>query len=349
MKSRVSTDISGKLRMAISPLVLQVLPNGQEKSLKILVADDSIVSRHLLNAILSKWGYEVVLAGNGLEALAVLQGPDAPPLAILDWMMPEMTGLEVCRKVREQSREPYTYILLLTARSLKEDLIQGMEAGADDYVVKPFDQHELKVRLRAGTRLIELQAELLSAREALREQATKDSLTNIWNRCSILDTLKSELGRAERETRSVGVILVDLDNFKNVNDTYGHHAGDIVLQEAAQRMRNSIRNYDSIGRYGGEEFLILVPGCDEKGTLAQAERLRAILAEEPIQLADTMITLTASFGCTTACFGKRLTGEALIRRADEALYLAKRRGRNRAEFLPATVESGHLAMQKLAI
>ena len=307
--------------------------------MKILVADDSIVSRHLLNSILSKWGYDVVVAKDGTEALEMLHSNDAPSLAILDWMMPGMTGLEVCRKVREQAREPYTYILLLTSKSLKEDLIQGMEAGADDYVVKPFDQHELNVRLRAGTRLVELQSELLSAREALREQATKDGLTKIWNRASILDHLNKELGRAEREARPVGIILVDLDHFKNINDTYGHFAGDVVLQEAAQRMRSSIRNYDSIGRYGGEEFLILVPGGDEKSTVAQAERLRAILAEEEVHIPGAPVILTASFGCTSVVPGRRVSSEALIRRADEALYLAKRRGRNRVECLAATAET----------
>jgi len=144
---------------------------------KILIADDSLVSRHLLEATLRKWGYEVAVACDGEEALALLQKDDAPAVAILDWMMPGMTGLEVCRRVRVRAREPYTYILLLTSKSQKEDLIEGMEAGADDYITKPFDQHELQVRLRAGTRLVDLQAELLSAREALREQATKDSLT----------------------------------------------------------------------------------------------------------------------------------------------------------------------------
>ncbi len=301
--------------------------------MKVLVADDSIVSRHLLNATLSKWGYEVVVACDGDQAWDILQEPDAPNLAIMDWMMPGMTGPEVCRKVRACAREPYTYILLLTSKSLKEDLIQGMESGADDYVVKPFDQHELNVRLRAGTRLIELQAELLTTREALREQATKDSLTRVWNRASILDNLTGELARADREPRPLGIVLVDLDFFKSVNDTHGHFAGDIVLQKAAERMRQSIRKYDSIGRYGGEEFLILLPGCDEQTTFAQAERLRHNLADEPIFLPDKALHVTASFGCTSAPPHGRATADQLIRTADEALYLAKRRGRNRAEVM----------------
>jgi len=300
---------------------------------KILVADDSIVSRHLLDATLRKWGYEVIVACDGKEAWHVLQQDKAPALAILDWMMPGMTGLEVCRLVRQQSREPYTYILLLTSKSLKEDLIEGMEAGADDYITKPFDQHELKVRLRAGTRLVELQAELLAAREALREQATKDWLTKLWNRSSILEILLRELSRSEREMRPVGVVLVDLDHFKDVNDTHGHFAGDAVLREATLRMQSAVRQYDSVGRYGGEEFLILLPGCDLQATYNQAERMRIQLAKDMIALGDTPFTLTGSFGGTSAMPGQATTGEALIRKADEALYIAKKRGRNQVHVL----------------
>ena len=271
--------------------------------MKILIADDSIVSRHLLEATFRKWGYEVAVACDGAEALELLQKEDAPALTILDWMMPGMTGLEVCRRIRERAREPYTYILLLTSKSQKEDLIEGMEAGADDYITKPFDQNELQVRLRAGTRLVDLQAELLSAREALREQATRDSLTRLWNRSSIFDILCRELARAQRERTPVGVVIVDLDHFKSINDNYGHFAGDAVLCEAARRMQNGIRQYDSIGRYGGEEFLILLPGCDEEASYAQAERLRKQLAQIQMSLQESSVRVSASFGVTTALPG----------------------------------------------
>ena len=301
--------------------------------MKILIADDSLVSRHLLEATLRKWGYEVVVACDGEQALTLLQTEDAPAVAILDWMMPGITGLEVCRRVRLRAREPYTYILLLTSKSQKEDLIEGMEAGADDYITKPFDQHELQVRLRAGTRLVDLQAELLSAREALREQATKDSLTHLWNRSSIFDILCRELARGQREHSPVGVVMVDLDHFKSINDNYGHFAGDAVLCEAARRMQNAVRQYDSVGRYGGEEFLILLSGCDEEASLSQAERLRKQIAQLQIPIQDNTISISASFGVTTALPGQSWTPEELIHKADEALYLAKRRGRNRVEFL----------------
>jgi len=316
---------------------------------RILVADDSIVSRHVLDATLRKWGYEVVMASDGEEAWQILQRDDAPRLVILDWMMPGMTGLEVCRLVRARAPEPYIYMLLLTSKSHREDLIEGMEAGADDYITKPFDQHELKVRLRAGTRLVELQAELFTAREALREQATKDWLTKLWNRSSILDILMRELARSERDVSPVSVALLDLDHFKAVNDTQGHYAGDIVLRETAIRMNESVRQYDSIGRYGGEEFLIVLPGCDISGAVSQAERLCGRIAGKPVSIGSTESRITASIGVTTSLPGQNATPEALIKRADEALYQAKRRGRNRVESLVYEVEPAPAAPQREAL
>jgi two-component system cell cycle response regulator len=306
--------------------------------MRILIADDSVVSRHLLDATLRRWGYEVVIACDGNEAWRILQAEDAPKIAILDWMMPGITGPEVCSRVRAnvKDKDLYTYILLLSSKSQREDLIEGMESGADDYLTKPFDQHELQVRLRPGLRILQLQHELITAREELRDQATKDFLTSIWNRSSILDILNRELQRGIRESRPVGLVLADLDHFKSVNDTYGHFAGDAVLREFVRRMSGSIRPYDAIGRYGGEEFLMVLPGCSPDVAEKQAERMRVALAKEPMWFNDESKLITCSFGATAWIPGVKPEEEALIRVADDALYRAKRQGRNRVVLLSPT-------------
>lgn len=306
-----------------------MLQNKKEKApVRVLIADDSIVSRHLLEVTLRKWGYEVVAAPDGVEAWEILQREDAPTLAILDWVMPGLTGPEVCRLVRQLERDSYTYLILLTSKSLKEDLIEGMEAGADDYVTKPFDQHELQVRLRAGIRILELQSELLETREKLREQATRDSLTTLWNRPTTLEILKKELSRMEREDSSVGLVMMDIDRFKSINDTYGHLIGDEVLREASRRLKAAVRSYDSVGRYGGEEFLIILPGCHSQFIQSQSERLRLAICEEPMRIGNLDLQVTASFGATYAVPAFDAISEGLIRTADTALYQAKREGRN---------------------
>ena len=239
--------------------------------MKVLIADDSATSRAMLRKSLVKWGYEVVMAEDGAEALEILERQDAPPMAILDWVMPHLTGPEVCKKVRETRREPYTYILLLTSKNSKDETVEGLEAGADDYIVKPFDQQELSVRLRAGKRIIDLQLSLMEAREELREKANKDLLTKLHNRAAIMATLHTEIARSHRDQRSVGLALLDIDHFKKVNDTYGHFAGDAVLRETAARLKSSMRAYDQVGRYGGEEFLVVLPNCDMEQAVQQAD------------------------------------------------------------------------------
>jgi two-component system cell cycle response regulator len=302
--------------------------------MRVMIADDSLLSRRLLEETLRGWGYEVIVAKDGAEAWKILSDANAPSLAVLDWMMPGYTGPELCRLVRQRAAEPYTYILLLTSRNEKDDVVEGMDSGADDYITKPFDKHELKVRLRAGTRIVDLQEQLVAAREALRIQATRDYLTQLWNRSSILDILHRELARSEREQSPIGVVVADLDHFKSINDTYGHFAGDVALQQCARRMQESSRSYDAIGRYGGEEFLVVLPGADEEGVRMQAERMRHAIRSTAVHTSEAALNVTCSFGCS-AGIGGQVTAESLIRAADDALYRAKRGGRDRAVVVPA--------------
>ncbi len=300
--------------------------------MKILIAEDDPVSRRLLEVTLSKWGYEVIACADGQAAWDVLKAPDAPQLVILDWMTPRMDGLQVCKQVRdreERPSEPYVYILLLTAKSQKTDMVTGLEAGADDYLTKPFDAQELRVRLRAGRRILDLLDELVRAREIILEESRKDSLTQLSTRATVLELLQQELDRSQRSVdrdTPVSVILADLDHFKHINDTYGHLAGDAVLREAARRMRDAIRPYDSIGRYGGEEFLLVLSNCDTIGAVALAERLLQAVRKETIVLAEGTVSMTLSAGVATS--GIVQNAETLVGAADAALYRAKRSGRN---------------------
>jgi two-component system, cell cycle response regulator len=296
--------------------------------MRILVAEDDAVSRRLLETRLSRWGYQVTDASNGEEAWSCLQQEDAPHLLILDWMMPGMDGIEVCRKVRARGTEPYTYIILLTAKDSKDDLICGLEAGADDYLTKPFNTHELEVRLRAGRRIVDLQAELISAREELRIQATHDSLTGLLNRAAIRDILSRQYTRARREGTPLSISIADLDHFKRINDTLGHATGDIVLREASQRLSSAVRQYDYIGRYGGEEFLVVLPGCDEEMAERQADRLRRSLSEKSFLLPEGCVEITASLGVASVDPSSESDVEILLLAADKALYRAKGAGRN---------------------
>ncbi|MGL4554693.1 MAG: GGDEF domain-containing response regulator [Gemmataceae bacterium] len=297
----------------------------------ILVADDDAVQRRLLEATLGGWGYRVRTAADGVAAWDVLRADSPPELAVLDWMMPNLDGPQLCRRVREHSRDRYTYLLLLTSRADRSDLIQGLEAGADDYLIKPCDPAELKARLNTGRRILHLQNELIAAREAMRRQATRDGLTGAWNRAAILEVLDRELARARREARPVGVVLTDIDHFKRVNDTHGHQAGDAVLREFVARLSVALRPDDLVGRYGGEEFLIVLPGCDEAALARVCERLRQRVAGEPFRAPDGQpIPVTTSFGAVIHG-GHRYDGGDLVRSADAALYRAKAAGRDRVE------------------
>jgi len=303
----------------------------KENKERILIAEDDPVSRRVLETLLKKWGHEIVVANDGLEAVRLLESREAPRLAVLDWMMPGLEGVQVCQRIRQDTTRPYMYLLLLTARSQKDDLVRGLESGADDYLTKPFDAQELRARLHVGKRILELQDNLIAAREKLLYQATHDALTGISNRGVSLDALRRERSRQTRESGSFAIILLDIDHFKYVNDTYGHPAGDAVLTEAAQRIKGCIRPYDTLGRYGGEEFLIVLPTADGPGAVCVAERIREAFESQPFVTEREKIAITVSLGVAASGGRNTFNAEALLQIADEALYRAKQMGRNRVE------------------
>lgn len=298
---------------------------------RILIAEDDPVSRRVLQAFLAKWEYDVSAAADGIEALSVMEQPDAPELAVLDWMMPGLDGPEVCRKVRELADRPYTYILLLTARGQKDDLLRGLDSGADDYLTKPFDSQELRARLRVGQRILDLQRNLIAAREELRFRATHDMLTGIPNRAMVLEAAQRESFRQLREGGLFSVILLDLDHFKGVNDSYGHICGDQVLREAARRIAACTRTYDTVGRYGGEEFLVVAPTTDGPGCLALADRIRQAIEQTSFATDAGSLHVTASCGVASVAGHNALSAADVLKMADAALYRAKAAGRNRSE------------------
>jgi len=296
--------------------------------MKVLVADDNAISRRMLEAFLTKWGYEVVVVSRGDEAWEILQSDDAPPLAVLDWVMPGRDGLSVCRGVRQRKDRAYVYVLLLTARGRKEDVLEGLEAGADDYVTKPFDPYELRARLRTGRRIVELQEQLLHAREVLRDKASRDPLTNLWNHATILAILRKELTRALRTNASLAVAMIDVDRFKTINDTYGHPAGDAILIETSHRLQGVLREYDFLGRYGGDEFLAVIPGCNPAAAAHFAESFRGRIDFKPVAVAENLIPMSLSVGIVALADVSKCSPDSLVRLADGALYRAKTAGRD---------------------
>ena len=299
--------------------------------MKILIADDAAVSRRLLERTLLRAGYEVVAVVNGRQAVENLTGPDMPRLVLLDWMMPELDGPGVCREIRNRRDQSYVYMILLTSRESKEDVIAGLESGADDYLIKPFIADELKARLRVGERILHLEDRLVEAREQMRFKATHDHLTSLWNRGVILDLLGRELTRSQRENVCTALILGDLDHFKNINDRYSHLVGDQVLREVARRLLHSVRSYDFVGRYGGEEFLIVLNNCRPDSALARAEEIRKSICTRPVQTDVGPLEVTMSSGLLRSTDWGHRPAEDLIHEADSALYAAKTAGRNRVQ------------------
>ncbi len=299
--------------------------------MRILLAEDDPVSLQMLRLMLEKSGHELTCVSDGDEAWQVLQRPDAPPLAILDWMMPGIDGPDLCRRVRAMNRVSYTYMILLTARSAGGDLIEGLNSGADDFVAKPFRHDELHARIRTAARILDLQEQLLASNKELERRATHDGLTGVYNRTAIIEFLGKELTRSTRRGNySVAAILLDIDFFKRINDGFGHQVGDTVLCEVTRRIMDGLRPYDVLGRYGGEEFLVVLSDCDVDQGLTVAERIRLSCGSTPIVVGPHSLWVTVSLGVAVADSTETSVDE-LIFRADMVLYKAKAEGRNQAK------------------
>jgi len=316
--------------------------------MRILIAEDEPVSRASIEATLRSWGHEVIVASDGEEAWRILQRPDAPKIILLDWVMPGMSGPEICRKVRQREDRIRPCIILLTAMDEKDDLIEGLGAGADDYVTKPFDPGELKARIQAMERILDLQIKLLQAEQSLRRDATHDPLTGFSNRTLIFDQLVKEIARAARTATDISVVMIDMDRFKDVNDTHGHAVGDAVLVEAVKRIATEIRTSDSIGRYGGDEFLVVLCDCDLQGALRQAERLRQAVSAGEFDAEGVRLQLTISLGVASTSQLSAPTPDKLLKLADKAVYRAKAAGRNRVETASAEQLANQAAGQTAA-
>ncbi len=263
---------------------------------RILVAEDDLVSRLMLVSAIQKWGYEPVAVDNGKDALETLSGAYPPLLAILDWVMPEMDGIDVVRTIRKNYGNTLTYIIMLTTKTEKEEVIEGLEAGADDYIRKPFDADELWARIRVGLRTAQLQKDLIEMQKVLEYEAVHDPLTGCLNRRGILERLKEELERSERTGEPLCVAMCDLDHFKKINDTYGHQTGDDVLKGFVHIIRSQLRPYDQIGRLGGEEFLIIIPNITEAYAKNTLERLNKIIYDTEVITCIGKVKITVSIG-----------------------------------------------------
>ena len=300
--------------------------------MKILLVDDSKLDRARVSECLEEAGFDFVTAENGTEAWEILQAPDAPTFALLDWVMPGFDGIELCRRIRSLgSNGTYIYTVMLTAKDRKKNLLTAMEAGADDYLAKPVDPSELRARILVGKRILDLQ-------QCLRFSATHDFLTNLLSRAEILASLERELVRTQREGRPAGVIMADVDGFKQINDTLGHPAGDAVLAEVARRLKSDLRLYDVAGRYGGEEFILVLPGCDLHTAARRADEIRRLVSRGPIVTPAGALSVTVSMGVTVTSCDLDTTLETLLQSADAALYRAKKAGRNRVEAFSLTLK-----------
>jgi len=298
--------------------------------IKILVVDDSPIYRKLVEQSLSRERYTLLLAKNGCQAVDLV-AEQQPDLIITDWTMPDISGIELCQRIRREFHQRYAYVILLSGHGDKEEIIEGLGAGADDYVTKPFHPGELQARVRVGCRMIDLHRQVQDKNRQLEEMALTDPLTGLLNRRAIDVWATRELSAAARHDFPIGVVMADLDHFKNINDAYGHDAGDTVLKGFAEVLKSNTRQSDICGRFGGEEFILVITHTEKENLTIPIERIRKQFETRKFTVAGKTFGNTASFGI--AGFRGTATPNLsdLVTRADTALYSAKQNGRNRVE------------------
>ena len=312
--------------------------------MKILVADDDPVSLRMMERMLQNCGYDVTVAEDGRKAASELAKTDHPRLALIDWMMPELDGPGVCREVRRRHDDAYVYILLLTSKQSSSDVVAGLEAGADDYLTKACHPAELKARLHTGRRILQLEDKLVEAREQMRFKATHDALTSLWDRGAILSMVRGELSRAITKPLPLSLLLCDVDHFKKINDVFGHAVGDEVLREVSRRLQGAVRAEDAVGRYGGEEFLIMMIGCSAAELGQRAEEVRHAISAHPFATTHGDIAVSISIGAgAIEQWDESATVEPFLKQADMALYRAKAAGRNRVDYADLPMPVGLIA------
>ncbi len=296
-------------------------------NLEVLVVDDSAVYRKLIEKILSGQSYSVSYAHNGAEALE-LYHQKSPSIVVTDWMMPDVSGLELCHQIRADKSAGYTYVILMTSNTEKDGVVQGLAAGADDYLVKPVDSGEMLARIGVGRRIVEMHRQLEQKSAQLEEVARTDSLTGLPNRRALQEWAEKQMQGAARHHFPLWVVLGDLDAFKEINDTFGHGAGDTVLRTFADTLKRGTRKSDICGRLGGDEFLLVITHVNAENIEVTVNRFREQFSALSFPFVGKSVSVTATFGVAGSERGDLNDFDALVKRADEMLYDAKRAGRN---------------------
>jgi diguanylate cyclase (GGDEF)-like protein len=302
--------------------------------MKVLVAEGNADSCRALEKDIKEWGYEVITANNGQDALELIK-KGGIRIAIIDWKMPDINGMELCRNIRKEIQERKSeniYVIVLLSKDSENDIINGLSAGADDYIVKPVNFLELKILIQNGDRIIKLE-------DSCIQLASFDPLTKLWNRNKIFQILDEELNRGWRENTHTGVVMIDIDYFKKINDSYGHLAGDAVLAEVASRIQKGLRPYDKAGRYGGDEMCVVLPKCNLNIVKLITERLRLSVCGKNIKTDGNLLNVTISIGGTISDNSSHSSGNIYIKTSDEALYFAKEKGRNRIVILESSPQT----------